>query len=88
MNDFEKWWYEIGSGIGALPNHDHEEHAMRISKLAWEAANKQICKERDEARRMYCHVTAKDIYHLATSANCIHVANSKNWDCFKKVKYL
>ena len=49
---------------------------------------KQLTNERDEARRLYCHVTAKDIYHLATSANCIHVANSKNWDCFKKVKYL
>jgi hypothetical protein len=49
---------------------------------------KQLTKERDEARRMYCFVTAKDIYHIPTNANCIHVANSKNWDCFKKVKYL
>jgi len=77
MNDFEKWWYEIGSGIAVLNNQDHEEHAMRISKLAWEAANKQICKERDEARRMYCDQKAID----NTSKS---IANNLGWDCYKK----
>ena len=78
MNDFEKWWYEIGSGIGALPNHDHEEHAMRISKLAWEAAYKQICKERDEARYMFCHLASK----LGRSVT--DIADVLGWDCYKK----
>ena len=41
MSNFEKWWYEIGSGIAVLNNQDHEEHAMRISKLAWEAQERQ-----------------------------------------------
>jgi hypothetical protein len=83
MNDFEKWWYEIGSGIGALHNHDHEEHGMRISKLAWEKASYQLRKERDLVRRMYCHMAAQVMYKSDNKSTAEHIADSKNWDCYK-----
>ena len=83
MNDFEKWWYEIGSGIGAIFNQDHEEHGMRISKLAWETARYQPRKERDEARRMYCVMAALVMYKSDNKSTAEHIADSKNWDCFK-----
>ena len=42
MSDFKAWWHETGSGIAALPNHDHEEHAERVAQRAWEAASDPI----------------------------------------------
>ena len=42
MIDFEKWWHETGSGIVAMPNHDHEEHAERVAQRAWDAASDPI----------------------------------------------
>lgn len=30
MNEFEKWWYNIGSGIIPAKNEDHEEHTKRV----------------------------------------------------------
>lgn len=42
MIDFKKWWHETGSGIAALPNHDHEEHAERVAQRAWDAASDPI----------------------------------------------
>ena len=35
IDDFKKWWYEVGSGLKLLPGHDHEQHAARIAELAW-----------------------------------------------------
>jgi hypothetical protein len=32
---FLAWWYNEGSGFLPLPGQDHEEHAKRISEIAW-----------------------------------------------------
>lgn len=34
---FLQWWDEFGSGIRPLPEHDKEEHAKRITDVAFEA---------------------------------------------------
>ena len=36
LERFEKWWNEEGSGMRPIDNHDHEEHAHRIARIAWE----------------------------------------------------
>ncbi len=36
--NFESWWRDIGSGIRPLDGEDHEEHARRLCRFAWEAA--------------------------------------------------
>ena len=33
--DFEKWWYDEGSGMPPQPDEDGEEHRYRVSKIAW-----------------------------------------------------
>ncbi len=38
MTPFERWWDEIGSGIGPEPGEDMQEHAGRVARLAWAAA--------------------------------------------------
>jgi hypothetical protein len=35
---FEKWWYEIGSGIPPEKGEDQHEHVKRVSSLAFNAA--------------------------------------------------
>jgi hypothetical protein len=42
--------------------------------------------ERDEARRMYCDLVSKDIYHRTAGATCKTAANNLKWDCYKKKK--
>jgi hypothetical protein len=32
---FLAWWHNEGSGLPPLPGHDHEEHARRVSEIAW-----------------------------------------------------
>ncbi len=32
---FRQWWHDEGSGMPPLPGMDHEEHARRISQIAW-----------------------------------------------------
>ena len=32
---FNRWWRNEGSAMRPLPGHDHEEHARRISEIAW-----------------------------------------------------
>ncbi len=38
---FRNWWWNVGSGIGPKENHDMEEHASRISEIAWDAAKSE-----------------------------------------------
>lgn len=45
---FEKWWNDEGSGIYPIEGHDHEEHAKRISRIAW--ANGKYCAENAESK--------------------------------------
>jgi hypothetical protein len=32
---FQRWWFNEGSGMRPLNGEDHEEHAHRISQIAW-----------------------------------------------------
>ena len=44
----------------------------------------QLTKERDEARRLHCHMSAQFMYKSVELDTAKHVANSKGWDCFEK----
>ena len=49
--------------------------------------NEQISKltnERDTARRMYCVMAANVMYKSENKLTAEHIANDKNWDCYKK----
>ena len=47
-------------------------------------AIEQLRKERDEARRLHCHMSAQFMYKSVELDTAKHVANSKGWDCFEK----
>ena len=47
-------------------------------------AIEQLTKERDEARRLHCHMSAQFMYKSVELITAKHVANSKGWDCFKE----
>lgn len=57
-----------------------------LNKLieAIDEAIEQLRKERDEARRLHCHMSAQFIYKSVELDTAKHVANSKGWDCFKE----
>ena len=44
----------------------------------------RLTKERDEARRLHCHMSAQFMYKSVELDTTKHVANSKGWDCFEK----
>jgi len=44
----------------------------------------RLRKERDEARRMYCHMAGQVMYRSYNKSTAEHIANEKNWDCYKK----
>ena len=44
----------------------------------------RLTKERDEARRLHCHMTAQFMYKSVELDTAKHVANSKGWDCYEK----
>ena len=44
----------------------------------------RLTKERDEARRLHCHMSAQFMYKSVELDTAKHVANSKGWDCFEK----
>ena len=44
----------------------------------------QLTKERDEARRLHCHMSAQFLYKSVELDTAKHVANSKGWDCYEK----
>jgi hypothetical protein len=38
MDAYKNWWYYVGSGIYPLDGHDYEEHAKRVTEIAWKQA--------------------------------------------------
>jgi hypothetical protein len=48
VNEFRKWWDEIGSKIKPLPEHDMEEHAKRIALIAWQAHESRNYRKGDK----------------------------------------
>ena len=44
----------------------------------------RLTEERDEARRLHCHMSAQFMYKSVELDTAKHVANSKGWDCFKE----
>ena len=49
------------------------------------AEKAQLRKERDEARRLYCHMSAQLMYKSVSIDTAKHVAANKNWDCFENL---
>jgi hypothetical protein len=47
------------------------------------AENTKLRRERDEARRMYCVMAANVMYKSENKSTAEHIANEKNWDCYK-----
>ena len=39
---FDEWWNRIGSKIRPLEREDQEEHAGRVSRLAWMKGRREI----------------------------------------------
>lgn len=35
IHDFERWWYNEGSGIGIKEDEDIETFSKRVTKIAW-----------------------------------------------------
>ena len=46
----------------------------------------KLILERDTARRMYCVMAANVMYRSENKSTAEHIANEKNWDCYKKDK--
>jgi len=42
--------------------------------------------ERDEARRMYCHMAGQVMYRSYNKSTAEHIANNRSWDCYQKEK--
>jgi hypothetical protein len=84
MDDFDKWWHETGSGISPLSFHDHEEHAERVARAAWEFVRNQLCKERDEARQLACEFCVMDGSGYSSSYRAKEEAIARGWDCYKE----
>lgn len=38
---FDKWWWETGSGLVPIEGDDCEQHAERVSRVAWDVALKE-----------------------------------------------
>lgn len=36
LTPFETWWHNEGSAMSPLPGEDYEQHARRVSAIAWE----------------------------------------------------
>ena len=72
--------------------HKQEENKMNdgtseVTKAAFDVLVfqiKQLIKERDEARRLHCHMSAQFIYKSVELDTAKHVANNKGWDCYEK----
>jgi hypothetical protein len=66
-------------------NRLHDELYERRTTMT--EMSEQITKlthERDEARRMYCHMAGQVMYRSYNKSTAEHVADNKNWDCYKK----
>lgn len=67
MNDFENWWYHIGSGIKPIKNEDNEEHTKRVCSLFYayitsECENCAAYPDHKKGISEYCKIcTAKII---------------------------
>ena len=46
------------------------------------AENAKLRRERDEARRLHCHMSAQFLYKSVALDTAKHVANNKGWDCY------
>ena len=44
----------------------------------------EALSQRDEARRLHCHMTAQFMYKSVSIDTAKHVAKNKGWDCFEK----
>lgn len=50
-DEFEAWWFALGSGLHPNVDEDKEEHSRRVAQAAWDKATEVLLAERDEARR-------------------------------------
>ena len=46
----------------------------------------RLTEERDEARRLHCHMSAQFLYKSVELETAKHVANNKGWDCFEETQ--
>jgi hypothetical protein len=35
QNEFDRWWYDEGSGLPPLDGEDRETHMHRVAEIAW-----------------------------------------------------
>lgn len=65
FSNFADWWEIEGSGILPEPGADHEEHAKRISALAW---TKCLLAQEECAKEILLHAQENDQQALAIRA--------------------
>lgn len=47
---------------------------------------RELTNERDEARRLHCHMSAQFLYKSVELDTAKHVAKNKGWDCYEERK--
>jgi hypothetical protein len=60
MNEFEKWWNEVGSGIRKEPIHDYEEHTEKVCRQFYTDVVKKNDLLHFVSTRNYCLVMLHD----------------------------
>lgn len=51
MNDFERWWKNIGSGMVIAPGMDVEEHTEIVARIAYERGMSDVRRQAREEER-------------------------------------
>ena len=67
-------------------DHHPDFQVKHVDDLLCRAADEieRITAERDEARRLYCRMSAECIYLSRTVSTAKFVAKENGWDCFKE----
>ena len=52
IEDYDQWWYNIGSGMAPVKDEDMEEHANRVGFAAWSFKELLIHQQLEEAVRL------------------------------------
>jgi hypothetical protein len=73
-----KYYYNLDLAVKAIIKISTEKNQMSDLDLIIELGT-----ERDEARKMYCVMAAQHMYKSDNKSTAEHIADSKNWDCYK-----
>ncbi len=85
--DFASWWFKVGGGMIPCEGEDPAEQTARVAGVAWvagvAAAESELRKERDEARREICGKESADLWNIPPEKTPEQIAQERGWDCFE-----